>query len=369
MKYLKTYKPKVYDDIQIYPLYKNKEGCIGTIQGDSFIKVKNGTAHDILALLKLMNGDRDINDLNKIIIDLGVKIDIETLIDKCIEAGLLENANKKKKTEIARLVKTIFTIKFNKKQKLFDFFKYLPELCLCSFSIIFVYCIFLVKNNGFSWKELVTADIKISNMLVYYLGMIAFMFVHEFFHLCEMRRYKLLDLEFSIGLHFYIFPVFYVKGKGMYTLSKWERIHILLAGVVANFCLMVIFLWIYFLTEYHIYIELSFFNLQSILINLMPFALRDGYYIMANLLNKVNLREKYLVSIAEFPKNKLFIQYDLTEKIYVIAAFVSLVLFCFYQARNVLVFLRINTKYTLIVFVVILSISIISIKLKYKVVI
>lgn len=364
--YHDTFKPKVFDDVAIYPLYKDKEGCIGTIEGDSFIKVRTGAAADTLTILKMMNGERSVSDLQEVFTNSEISIDVQALLIKLSEAGLLENSDIKKKTEISRLVKPVFSIKFSNKLKLFNVFSYFPEMCFVVALVLMGYNVYQGYVTGFSWLDLVTADISVSRSLYYYFGMILFMFLHEFSHLCIMRRYGLPHLEFSMGLHFFIFPVFFVRGKGMYTLSKSKRIKILLAGVVLNFLLMAAFLTVYLQTGITILLDLSFFNLQSVLINLMPFAFRDGYYVLANILNKVNLRDKYLVTIARFPRLNLFMRYDWVEKIYTVLAICSMFSFCLYQARNVLNFLNINLAYVPFAFILTFGISITTIKVRYK---
>jgi putative peptide zinc metalloprotease protein len=123
-----------------------------------------------------------------------------------------------------------------------------------------------------------------------------------------------------------------VKIPGLYTIERRKRINILISGICANVMLGILFLILSIITNNNIFFALAISNLQIAVINLVPFNLTDGYFILSNILKRTNLRKTYFVFIANLghKQNKLN---DKIEVTYIIVSIIYLFIFVFFELQ------------------------------------
>jgi len=345
-----NFKPKAYEDIAVYPAHSEGEDWIGSTTANCFIGVKPEATHITLTLLQLMDGSRCVLELK----ELASKIDMDAIVIKFIRAGLIENSSSLeyetcKNQNPTSTGYSLFTIKAFDRLNILHVARYLPEVALVINALLLPIVICLAIELDFEVSSLFFPRVLPSRLIIYCLSCGVFLVVHEFFHLCAMRRHNLNGLELTFSLRFYISPTFLARGKGMYMLAKKSRIMIWLSGVIAHLFLLLAFLLAHLLTHSPLFLMLSFINFQLILINLIPIASSDGYFVLSSLLNKVNLHRKYTTAIAYFPRRNIINRFSKREILYVLLATVYVILFLFYQSVHILSMLRINMLVPLII--------------------
>lgn len=171
------------------------------------------------------------------------------------------------------------------------------------------------------------------NYLISLLLTIPIFVMHEFAHVATACKYKLnRKLKIHIALYFYFFPYIYVKIPGLYTIKRSNRIHVLISGVCANFLLGVCFVLLNVMTDEGIFLSIALSNFQIAFVNLMPFNLTDGYFILSNLFKSYNLRKNYFFFISNIGK-KLNYNFGKIEWAYLMVSFSYLIIFMFVEAR------------------------------------
>jgi len=114
---------------------------------------------------------------------------------------------------------------------------------------------------------------------------------HEFGHSAASERFNAKCGE--IGFGFYLLtPVLYSDVTEVWRLKKHERVIVDLAGVYMQFLFMSIVSFFYLVTSNQLFAAAAFFMAVGALINLNPFLRFDGYWVLSDLTNTVNLRTR-----------------------------------------------------------------------------
>ncbi len=202
--------------------------------------------------------------------------------------------------------------------------------CLVSIFLLVNLLLFigLIIRNKFGFfaevsvEELFSVGNSEANMVLGYLavnvGMVVMFVFHELGHVLLGLKNGIQPDKFSFVLFLGFIPMFYVKNKNIYTLTRRRLCYVLLAGVYFNLILAVLCINLYFLFENDLFKIFALSNIRIILVNLWPLSLSDGYYILSVWLKRPNMRMKLHYFIAN---PKIFFEYTRTEKIYVILAF------------------------------------------------
>lgn len=121
--------------------------------------------------------------------------------------------------------------------------------------------------------------------------------LHELAHILAAKNIGMEDAKFSIILYASFIPTYFTRYDGIELRPYKDRIRVLSAGLKVNLYLMVVSTSLLALpgmdaNYYDIISKFVIVNLQFIGINLSPFAMNDGYYIMLNFFGLPGIRMK-----------------------------------------------------------------------------
>jgi len=136
--------------------------------------------------------------------------------------------------------------------------------------------------------------------LVTLLYIIPTIVTHEFSHMIVAIKHKLHPNQLKVSLYMLIYPLIYVVIPGIYFVKRKERIWILSAGLIWNSFFMMLSIIIGNIFSINIFKEVAYSNLIVIAINLIPFFLSDGYFILCNLMKTSNIRKDFSLFIMSF---------------------------------------------------------------------
>lgn len=118
------------------------------------------------------------------------------------------------------------------------------------------------------------------------LVLICNIFIHEFGHVLFLKLFYPKS-RVKIGFKFiFIWPAFYVDTSYSYMVSKYKRMAIYLAGNFMN-CIYVLFILLCIPEQ----LPYCYLVITNILVNFIPIVKSDGYYAVATLLNKTNIKK------------------------------------------------------------------------------
>lgn len=120
--------------------------------------------------------------------------------------------------------------------------------------------------------------------------------IHEIAHGLALVHYGGSPGEVGTGL-FYFGPMFYIDATDAWTLSRRQRIMVMMAGNISTLLIASIIVAIGFVFPYpasisHLLYMTAFFCFYATLMNMAPPFETDGYYVLADLVNISNLRQK-----------------------------------------------------------------------------
>ena len=121
---------------------------------------------------------------------------------------------------------------------------------------------------------------------------------HELCHSVAALNYELKPSKIDVCLYLYLFPLYYVKIKGLYTIDYKNRIKIMSAGITGNVFLAEAMLFLYVIFGKGIFLTVVLSQFNIVLANINPFSLSDGYYIMSMTFKTENLRKNMFDIIA-----------------------------------------------------------------------
>jgi len=153
----------------------------------------------------------------------------------------------------------------------------------------------------------------------------------------------------SIGIGFYYFrPVFYADVSDVWRLRRSERIIVDLAGIYMQLLFCTVFVCIFIISKDRFFLNMSFLISTTLLFHLNPFFRYDGYWVLTDILNITNLREKSVAVTKSF-LDKIF-RSDRTWKptkmnVFLVCYLFLSVSFLFYFVLIVLVYKRDSVVY------------------------
>lgn len=120
--------------------------------------------------------------------------------------------------------------------------------------------------------------------------------IHEIAHGLALVHYGGSPGEIGTGL-FYFSPMFYIDATDAWTLSRGQRIMVMMAGNISTLLIASAIVAIGYIFPYpasfsHILYMAAFFCFYITLMNMAPPFETDGYYVLADLVNIVGLRQK-----------------------------------------------------------------------------
>jgi putative peptide zinc metalloprotease protein len=166
--------------------------------------------------------------------------------------------------------------------KLSFFFK--PEL-----ACIILCCFFVAVTYSFTHGLL--QGLILSNIKVFALAYVLFilsLFAHEFGHASACAHGGVPPSEIGFAIYL-VFPVFYSDVSSSWQLGRWEKVRVDISGIYFQICVGLIYLALYLLTHFAVFQMAFFMVLGSCGLSLNPLLKFDGYWIITDVLNIVNL--------------------------------------------------------------------------------
>lgn len=257
-------------------------------------------------------GIKEISDIEeRLLEEKNLKVDISRLYDVLEKNSLLKESKRTKGKSEAELMSI----------QLYNIPLYLRETTDSSKAFLkilkFVFFISLVVSvvgfrdivqifmiHKFKWNN--------SSLLGFLMGGIVSIFtllVHECAHIYAARVINMKQAVLNIVLYASFIPTYYTKYDGMEIRPYKERVKVLSAGLKSNLFLVVVSAMLMIIpsmndTYYDVLSKVVLVNLQFIAINLSPFAMNDGYFILMNFLGLPGVRVNMWNAIIGFFKHK-----------------------------------------------------------------
>lgn len=312
--------------------YWNKDGknmyVIGNKDIDKYFMVDENRVEVILSAVKLMNGENSVVDINKQIKEkYKVDLEVEDLVIRLKNAGLLKQKDGKTSNELDLFSKKLIDIKFkdmNERER--RIFCILWNIFfVVSVSLILGAVVTLILRGSecaeYLGKSFTYKDSYLLGAILTALASIINIIFHESAHALTSIRCGLQPSSFSMNLYGGFKLLWMVKIKGMYTIERRKRIIIMGAGIYTNFiliCMSLILGGSGFLhgTSSEIFSKILINNVFMIIACSTPFNLSDGYYMVSQLTKRMNMRKK-MFSLLNF-KQTSFRNVDIWDIIYAV---------------------------------------------------
>ena len=305
--------PIAAKNIALYLMYNEKDGkyLLGSKDKDRYVILTKEKGEYFLNLLNDMDGSRSDEQLSS-----KWKLSIETtqnIIAMFYKNGLLANSPENDNTEVKRLSKRLFRIGCNHLSQIP--IRVAQRLIVCFFVVLVflggfdLYSLLVNLDSGFNLFKF--NDSYLLSLLISSLIMIPSFFVHELCHSIAALKNGLKPSNIDICLYLYLFPLFYVKINGLYTVKYKQRIMIMSAGMLGNVFLGFAGFALYSIFGNGIFLTIVLAQCNIILANLNPFSLSDGYYIITMLFRSENLRKNMFDIIANLDFKKYRQHYKL----------------------------------------------------------
>lgn len=324
--------PVLEKSIEKITLYNSvpKQYALYIKDTDRFIILPENEIDHIISMSKLTNGSHSVDELINDS-DYSPKENIRILILMNKLHLFDKNMSSKQFSEASLFSKKIASFNFSLSDKASKAFYY------CYWSILFFAVIISVVIPVVRNINLYSEFLKVWNSfdgISYILSIVLIIplfIVHEFAHVATSFKYNLnKGIKINLALYFFVFPFVYVKIPGLYTLETKKRIHILISGVFSNVLLGILFIMLSIISHKDICFAISLSNFQIAFVNLIPFNLTDGYFILSNILKRANIRKKYFQFISEIGKKRIC-KPDKIELLYIIISVIYLLLLSFIE--------------------------------------
>lgn len=288
--------------------YWNKNGknmyVIGNKDIDKYFMVDEKKVNIILSAVKLMDGKNTTVDINSQIKEkYQVDLDVDDLVMRLKNAGLLKQQDVKKTNELDLFSKSLLEINF------FEIGKRKKQAFSILWNILFVLSIGAIlgavatlilrgsESIEYLRKSLTYKDSYLLGAILAAVASVINIIFHESAHALTSIRCGLQPSSFSMNLYGGFKFLWMVKIKGIYTVERQKRIMIMGAGIYTNFILICISLslsvWgVLSGTGSEIFSKILINNVFMIMACSMPFNLSDGYFIVSQLTKRMNMRKK-----------------------------------------------------------------------------
>lgn len=326
---------KIQDDIVIskYFSYKNKPDLyvIASEKGDVSFYFEETNLEVIRTIVELFDGNNSIEDIECKAKEQFPGTNTNKLIKKILSSNLID-CNDEKRNSNSELSRTSIIIK----EISLDFINYIPESVFKTAYVLIALLMILgvvldlyqisigerfklydlyLKANGYS----------ISFFKIMFAAIIGSIF-HEIGHIVMGKNNNINPKSIGISLYLDFIPQIYVKSSKIYLANRKERFLYHIGGPSVDFIFFSYFSFAGLSLKSSTCILLSLAALQSLIFNLMPFGLSDGYFIMSVIFKTINLRINF-VNLLSFQFKK--VKWTITNTIYYLLSFVYIVVSSF----------------------------------------
>ena len=152
---------------------------------------------------------------------------------------------------------------------------------------------------------------SIEYLIIYLIALIFAKVFHELGHALACKKYQLNVATMGVAF-LVLFPMLYTDTQQSWRLKNHKsRLFVSISGVLMEFYLAIIALWLWMILPFGIFKSICFFLatyslLTTILINISPFLRFDGYYVLSDLLSMRNLQTRSFAITRTFIRNTLF---------------------------------------------------------------
>ena len=297
--------PVLADDTKISLLYKYKKKddiyIISSVQNDAYFFFKAPFLPVASEILKYFDGENDVERIQQIIAKRFPAMDCRNFIRKIADSNLIQNQAEKKVSEVSEMRRTSINIIEYSIEKLkniprgvYQFLFWLEWGLFFASWILMIWMLFDQKVSATDYVAYLNATSYTRGLLWAALFGVIFMVLHEFSHIICGIYVGVLPKKIGFSLYLNFIPKYYIKSSGVYLIERWERVIFHFSGPAANFILFALFSYLGYRLNNAFCFYLAFSNLQVIVLNLLPFSLTDGFFIMATMLKSVNLRIRFL---------------------------------------------------------------------------
>lgn len=297
--------PVLADDVKISLLYKYRKKddiyVISSARNDAYFFFRAEFLPVVQKVLDLFDGKNDIQQIQQIISMQFPNMDSKEFVHKIANSNLIQNQAKKSVSEASEMHRTSLNIVEYSIKNL----KNIPEsvyrlLFWLEWGLFFLSWILMLwmlisqKISVENYTEYLNSTSYTTGLFWATLFGMLFMILHEFSHIICGLYVGVLPQKIGFSLYLNFIPKYYIKSSGIYLIGRWKRIIFHFSGPASNFIFFSFFSCLGYRFNCAFFFYLAFANLQVIILNLQPFSLTDGFFIMASILKSVNLRIRSL---------------------------------------------------------------------------
>lgn len=307
-------KPKIIKDISSYELFSKKDNkiyCIGSKELDRYFQVRENIKDQVIKALEYFDGTHTFEEIHILLKEKeGLNINVEEFYKLLQTTGLLENEIEIEKSEFERHSLQLFQTDISNNEKIFRKLSYIVPCIFILTLILIPFSVLNIKSNIGNFIDANNFKINQSYLMGTVTVLVSFfisLFVHESAHGIVARRYGLIPKKLIVSLYLSVSPVVYLKIPGLYTIKESKRIKVWIAGIYANlFLAMQSFFFMGYLHNeaFKMVFVFGYINFIIIAMNLWPFHLTDGYFILSTMMKIPNLRKKLFKELRKFIKGK-----------------------------------------------------------------
>ena len=226
------------------------------------------------------------------------------------EMNLLNRSISNKNEDISKIKLFQFNPDAFLERYMFFFKLFTNRIAVSIYFLIIVAGIITINQNPNEFLALSIFDLKIIDYVYIYILIFLTIVFHELAHGVVCKKYGGKVPKMGVML-FYFSPAFFCDVSDIYFFkNKRSKIYVLIAGVVAQWVISSLALIVYFLLLNNFDINYKFLlyyflaNIGISIINLFPFVKLDGYWILVQILDIPNLREKSFLNLTRLTINK-----------------------------------------------------------------
>lgn len=321
---------------------KRRISCLYIVDEDRIVKAKSDDhVEKIISIIELADGKRTVGQICNIALEKCPGINAFELLNQLAAYNVFSNVSGGRKySEVSIFSKSLLNINMSRYSNAVYKFRRIFWVFPIVFIVACVGLLFCleISSQSFSVEKAMSSDGvfgTVKGRLYYYLLSYLLMFpmfiLHEMSHVTMASKYGLVENQFCIALYLGFIPMYYIRMRGIYTVSTGKRIAIMLAGPLVNIFVGIVFYMTFKYSGNGIMLSLAQSNIRIGMVNIVPLSLTDGYYLLCSILGQINLRKKYYLFMGSLFCRRKIIKLKSTEMIYMIISLVFTYFFIMYE--------------------------------------
>ncbi len=134
-----------------------------------------------------------------------------------------------------------------------------------------------------------------------YLLFLISLFAHEFGHASACVKGGVEPGEVGVAVYLF-FPVFYSDVSVSWQLKRWQKVRVDIGGIYFQLCIGGIYLLLFIITRQAMFQWATFMLVSSCIVSLNPFIKFDGYWVLTDIMDVINLSRQPAYLLAYFYK-------------------------------------------------------------------